>query len=76
MGDWLVPKYVEEMCWFQGGEGWLVADEGGDQRGQCILFSVVFTPSPPSHHGSVWALPVISLLLTNTVSPVRAFLII
>jgi hypothetical protein len=36
-----------------------------DQRGQCILFSVVFTPSPPSHHGSVWVLPVISLLTLN-----------
>ncbi len=30
-------------------------------------------PSPtPSHHGSVWVLPVIFLLITNTVSPVRA----
>ncbi len=37
-----------------------------------ILFSVVFTPSPCSHHGSVWFLPVSSLLLTNTLSPVRA----
>ncbi len=46
------------------------------QRGQFILFSVVFTPSPPGHHGSVWLLPVISLLLANTVSPVRACLII
>ncbi len=27
-----------------------------------------------SLHGSVWVLPVISLLLTNTVSPVRACL--
>jgi hypothetical protein len=43
------------------------------QLGQCILFTVVFTPFPPcSHHGSVWLLPVISLLLTNTVFPVRA----
>jgi hypothetical protein len=30
--------------------------------GQCILFSVVFTPlplhpPPPGHHGSVWVLP-------------------
>ncbi len=25
-----------------------------------VLFYVVFTPSPTSHHGSVWALPVIS----------------
>ncbi len=34
------------------------------------LFSVVFTPPSPSH-GSVWLLHVTSLLLTNTVSPVR-----
>ncbi len=27
-------------------------------RCQCILFSVVFTPPPPSHHGIVWLLPV------------------
>jgi hypothetical protein len=38
------------------------------QRGQCILFSVVFTSPLPRHHGSVWPLSVISLLLTNTVS--------
>jgi hypothetical protein len=25
-----------------------------DQRGQCILFSVVFTPSPPPPPGQVW----------------------
>ncbi len=47
-----------------------------EQRGQCILFSVVFTPPPSSHHGTFWVLPVISLLLTNSVSPVRACLII
>ncbi len=29
------------------------------QQAQCMLFSVVFTPPPPSHHGSVWLLPVI-----------------
>jgi hypothetical protein len=40
------------------------------------MYSVVFAPSPPSHYGSVWVLPVISLLFTNTVSPVRACLII
>ncbi len=39
-----------------------------------ISFSVVFTSSPLSHRGYVWALPVISLLLTNNVSPVRAWL--
>jgi hypothetical protein len=33
------------------------------QRDQCTLFSVVFNPS---HYGSVWVLPVFSLLLTNT----------
>jgi hypothetical protein len=35
--------------------------------GQCILFSVVFTPPPPCHHGSVWLLPTChlsTLLLT------------
>ncbi len=31
-------------------------------------------PPPPSNHGSLWVLPVISLLLTDTVSPVRASL--
>ncbi len=42
------------------------------QRAQCILFSVVFTllPRAPCHHGSVWLLHVISLLLTNNLSPV------
>jgi hypothetical protein len=40
------------------------------QLAQCILFSVVFTPSPPSH----WVLTVIFLLLTNAVSPVQACL--
>ncbi len=42
------------------------------QRGQCtihILFPVVLTPMPSSHHGSVWLLYVSSLHmhLTNTV---------
>ncbi len=31
------------------------------QRGQCILFSVVFAHSPPSNHGSVSVLSVISV---------------
>jgi hypothetical protein len=35
------------------------------QRGRCILLSVVFTPSPPGPHGSVWVITVISLLFTN-----------
>jgi hypothetical protein len=40
-----------------------VTSVAGDQRGQRILFSVVFTPSTSSHYGiSVWLLPVISLL--------------
>ncbi len=39
-----------------------------------FCFFVVFIPPPPSQHGSDWLLPVISLLLTNTVSPVRACL--
>jgi hypothetical protein len=46
-------------------------------RGQCILFSVVFTHSPPGTalFGSYLS-SLISLLLTNTISPVRACLII
>jgi hypothetical protein len=44
------------------------------QRGQRIMFSVVFTPPPPCHHGIVWVIPVISLFLANTVSPVQACL--
>jgi hypothetical protein len=44
------------------------------QKRPWILFSVVFTPSPSSHRGSVWVLPVISLLLNNTISPLRASL--
>ncbi len=31
------------------------------QRGHCILFSVVFTPPPTSHYGSVWLLYLSSL---------------
>ncbi len=38
----------------------------------CFLSSLPLLP--PSHHGSLWLLPVISLLLTNTVSPVKACL--
>ncbi len=45
------------------------------QRGQCILFSVVFTHSQSYHQDCVCVLPLISLLFTNTVSPVRACLI-
>ncbi len=45
------------------------------QRGQCMLFSVVFTSSSPSHYGSVWVLSHLSIL-TDTVSPMRACLII
>ncbi len=45
----------------------------------CLCMYFVFCrlyPSSPSHHGSVWILPVNSLLLTNTVSSMRAGLII
>jgi hypothetical protein len=31
------------------------------QSGQCILFSTVFTPSPPNQHGNVWVLNLSSL---------------
>ncbi len=48
----------------------------GTQRRQCILFSVVFTPPSSSHHVSFWLLPVSYLLLTYTVSLVRACLFI
>ncbi len=59
--------------------GWLIGERDFssihrwvnlEQRSQCILFSVVFTPSPPSPYGSVWAQTVISLLVANTVSPI------
>jgi hypothetical protein len=44
--------------------------------GQCILFSVVFTPSPPPPQSLLWYLapPDISLLITNIVSPAQACL--
>jgi hypothetical protein len=40
----------------------------------CFLSSFTLYPPPPSHHRSVWLLPAISLLLTNSVSPDRACL--
>ncbi len=45
------------------------------QWDQCICFLSSLPHSPPSHYGSIWVLPVISLLLTNSVLPVRACLI-
>ncbi len=39
-----------------------------------LFFDCRLYPSSPSHRGSVWLLPVISLLLTNIVSRVRACL--
>jgi hypothetical protein len=40
-----------------------------------FVFCRLYPSSPqPPRHGSVWLLPVISLLLTSTVSPVRACL--
>ncbi len=45
-----------------------------EQPGPIFLFSVVFThPPPPATTAGFWVLPVISLLLTNTVSPVWAW---
>ncbi len=38
------------------------------------MFSVVFTPSPPAATAVIGSSSVISLLLNNTVSPVRACL--
>jgi hypothetical protein len=42
------------------------AGDESKQRGQCILFSVVFTPPPPATTPVFGLLPVISLLLTIT----------
>jgi hypothetical protein len=39
-----------------------------------VFYFLSSLPPPPSHHGSVWLLPAISLLLTNIVSRVRACL--
>jgi hypothetical protein len=39
-----------------------------------VFISCRLYPFSPHHHGSVWVLPVISLRLTNTESPVRACL--
>ncbi len=53
--------------------------KGGEYAtGQCILLSVVFTSSPPSHNSSNWALPVISVLLKvhkieNFLTPILKF---
>ncbi len=59
------------------GEGfgwkWCHQVKGGAVNGAnvfCFLSSLLFLP--PGHHDSVWLLPVISLLITNTVSLVRA----
>jgi hypothetical protein len=41
-----------------------------------FIFCRLYPFSPYSHHGSVCFLPVVSLLLANTVPPVRACLII
>ncbi len=40
------------------------------------MYFIFLSSLPLLHHDSVWILPVISLLLANTVSPVRACLII
>ncbi len=76
----LVPSLFSLLCW----NSWCPAlgytplhPYGGElehlkQRGQCILFSVVFTPPPTSHHGKFWLPHVISPVVTNTGSPVGA----
>ncbi len=46
-----------------------------DQRGQCMLFSVVFTPSPPTTT-AVFGSYLSALLLINTVPQARACLFI
>ncbi len=61
---------------FWGGGGELGFKIEVKQRGQGILFSIVFISPSSSHHGRFWVLPVISLLLTNAVLPMRACLII
>ncbi len=43
-------------------------------KAQCLLFSVVFTPTPPSHYGSVPLLPIIFSLSATAVSPVQSCL--
>ncbi len=43
-------------------------------KGPIILYSVVFTPPPPSHH-AVFGSYLSYQLLTNTISPVRAYFI-
>jgi hypothetical protein len=40
------------------------------------MYFIFLSSLPLLHHDSIWVLPVISLLLANTVSPVRACLII
>jgi hypothetical protein len=52
----------------------VLKSEYGKQRGQCILFSVVFTPPFPQPPRQCLLLSVVSLLLINTVSPVRTCL--
>ncbi len=54
------------ICW--------IAQRIASNEANVFCFSVVFTPPPSTHHGSVWLLPVSSLFLTNTVSQVRVCL--
>ncbi len=49
----------------RGQHGSIVSPNGTN----LFCFFVVFTPCRPRHQGSVWVLRVISLFLTNTVSP-------
>ncbi len=59
--DWLLGAIFSKRFWCRPTES--------------MFFSVVFAPSPFQPPRQFWALPVISLLLTNIVSPVRACLL-
>ncbi len=51
-----------------------MAFDNAYQPTEQMYFVCRLYPSPPNRHCSVWLLPVISLLLTNTIPPERACL--